>query len=198
MLTVAAPTGPLPALPITDNRRVPGAPALESPQRIARALHLNPRIERYFLRYKENPQYQPVILAIESAIMQHSDLATLHRTAIDAARRQLQQEVGRAPVRGELLERAYTSAAAAVIARPYHLPGVAQLDHYFVSAALSSRAYKKLSPVPMPETWRVASAVRMAVSLGFFKELLDIPTSGFDWSDLRTDKQGARSAFQWA
>lgn len=197
MLTIVSPPLRPPVEPISPTRRpLSAASAPQPPVRVADELHLNPRIERYFLRFKQDPAYRPVILAVEEAILHRDNLEALHRTAREAAREQLRLQLGREPKRNEVLERAYVSAAAAIIARPYSLPGIADLKHYFVSAALSSRAYRKLSRLPLPDPLREATAVRMAVSLGVFKELLDIPSSGFDRNDLQADVQGARSPFK--
>jgi len=150
-------------------------------------------------RIGNDPHYRPVVDTVKAT--QHDGVASSQvlETALRATRDQYVKE-GRKLDPEKVRTDAYMAASVASVESPYQMSdlpdGTDKSKHFLVSAEISSHIDQGLEAVKVvPESARKAIAVGVTTGIGFFKEVLDIFTTGFNRQDLKADVQGAKAPY---
>lgn len=160
---------------------------------------LNDRLEGPLRKAQANPHYRPIIDEIENVQTDGVSSDEIARTAVKATRDVYVRENRKLDLE-DIRYDAYLAASAAALEKPYQLSdapeGPDKSQHLFVSGTISAKIDQWLDNLRIiPGPVRRFLGVSISVTLGFFKEVADIFTSGFNRDDLKADWKGARSPF---
>ncbi len=160
---------------------------------------LNDRLEVPLRKAQGDPHYRPVIDEILKSQKDGVSSDEIARVAVQATRDEYIREKRRIDPE-DIRYDAFLAASAAALEKPYQLgdapAGPDKAQHLFVSGTIAAKIDQwldKLRVIPSPV--RHFLGVSVSVTLGFFKEIADIFTSGFSRDDLKADWKGARSPF---
>jgi len=153
------------------------------------------------MRHDKDPEYQPIIRAVEQGMARHESLQKLQAIALQTAQNQRALRPANKPQsKEEAIARSFTSLAIA-FGKPYgySAPGFFQGEadktmHFATSAAMTARLYVSLGALP-PDV-REATAGKGVFALGWMKEFVSIPFSGFGADDVVANKLGIDAAMR--
>lgn len=160
---------------------------------------LNDRLEGPLRKAQADPHYRPIIAEIEKVQMDGVSSDEIARTAIKATRDVYVRENRKLDLE-DIRYDAYLAASAAALEKPYQLSdapaGPDKSQHLFVSGTIAAKVDQWLDALRIvPAPVRRFLGVGISVTLGFFKEVADVFSSGFSRDDLKADWKGARSPF---
>lgn len=160
---------------------------------------LNDRLEGPLRKAAASPHYRPIIDEIEKVQKNGVSSDEIARTAIRATRDVYIRENRKIDAEDVRYD-AFLAASAAALEQPYQLSdapeGPDKSQHLFVSGAISAKVDQWLDTLRiLPSPVRKFLGVTVSVTLGFFKEVADVFSSGFNRDDLKADWKGANSPF---
>ena len=163
--------------------------------------HVDGILMAYMHRKAERPVNKPVVEAVEALTRDAQGpvaAAQVRLTAITAARDAFVREGVANPTELQVRARANWGAALAAEEQPFVLAedtrGTAKAMHFLVSGAISTRVASWLWFLPRQTANRLGLVA--ADAIGVLKEVADrIKGTGFNRTDIQTDRAGARSAF---
>jgi hypothetical protein len=160
---------------------------------------LNDKLEAPLRKVLASPHYKPVIAEIEAAQRNGATSSEIRDVAVKGMRARWIRE-GKKLDAEDIRSEAFLAASAAAVDKPYQLAdapeGEDKAQHLFVSGAISSYIDSTLDKARIiPGFVRKGLAVGLTMTVGFFKEVADILTSGFNTGDLKADWLGATLVF---
>ncbi|MBM3276028.1 MAG: hypothetical protein FJZ00_12815 [Candidatus Sericytochromatia bacterium] len=161
---------------------------------------LNDKLEAPLRKALVNPHYKPVIAKIEAAQRNGVTSREIRDVAVRGMRERWVVE-GRKLDPEDIRSEAFLAASAAAVDKPYQLAdtpeGEDKAQHLFVSGTLSSYIDSTLEKALfVPGIVRRGLALGLTMTVGFFKEVADIFTTGFSTGDLKADWLGATAPFR--